>query len=205
LPTIIYTCWAVAIAYDLKIAVIFTIYFSHMLMMSGTLRNQPVMSLRTGTQIAFAVEPIIDPRSLKILGWWCQVPNNKEQLVLLAEDVRERMPSGLAVNDEDALSAAADLVRHREMLDIKFQLVHKPVKNKRQKLGKVEDFTYDESMFIQKLYVPSGLRKVFSADDVLMIDRNQIIEVTDSYILVDDGETKDSVKAAVPASAAASG
>jgi hypothetical protein len=194
----------VAIAYDLKIGVIFTIYFSHMLMMSSTLRNRPVMSLRTGTQIATALEPIIDPRSLKILGWWCQVLNNKDQLVLLAEDVREQMPSGLAVNDEDALSMPDDLVRHREMLDIKFQLINKPVKNKRQKLGKVDDFTYDDGMYIQKLYVPSGLRKVFSADDVLMIDRNQIIEVTDSYILVDDGEAKDSVKAAIPASATAS-
>lgn len=171
--------------------------------MSGTLRNQPVMSLRTGTQAAVATEPIIDPRNLKILGWWCQAPKSKEQLVLLSEDVRERMPSGLAINDEDALSTVADLVRHQETLNLKFQLIDKAVKTKHQKLGKVNDFTYDESMFIQKLYVSHSLRKVFSADDVLMVDRNQILEVTDSYILVDEADVKESAKATLPAGAAA--
>lgn len=174
-----------------------------MLMMSATLRNKPVMSLRTGTQVAIAIEPIIDPRTLKILGWWCQALKSKEQLVLLAEDVRERIPGGLAIDDVDALSASADLVRLQETLNIKFQLIDKPVKTKRQKLGKVDDFTYDESMFIQKLYVSRSLRKVFAADDVLMVDRNQILEVTDSYILVDEADVKESAKAIVPAGAGA--
>ncbi len=174
-----------------------------MLMTSGSLRNRPIMSLRSGTQVATAIEPIIDPHNLKILGWWCQAPKSKEQLVLLAEDVRERMPSGLAINDEDALSALTDLVRHHEILNIKFQLIDKPVKTKRQKLGKVSDFTYDDSMFVKKLYVSRSLVKVFTSEDVLMIDRSQILEVTDSYILVDEADAKETSKATVPAGAPA--
>src|SRR6266567_8444519 len=106
-----------------------------MLMLSKSLINQPVMSLRTGGQIAVAVEPIINPHNLKVLGWWCARAGGQRQ-VLLAEDVRETIPKGLAINDEDALSSPEDLVRHREILEIKFELMDKLVKTKRQKLGK---------------------------------------------------------------------
>jgi hypothetical protein len=147
------------------------------------------MSLRTGTQIAVAVLPVINPHNLKILGWWCETPGNQKQ-VLLAEDVREVMPNGLAVNNEEALSDTSDLVRHKEILDINFELMDKPVRTKRQKLGKVSDFSYNEGLFVQKLYVARPLRKVFTSEDTLVIDREQIIEVTDKYILVRDTEIK---------------
>ena len=159
-------------------------------MMSKSLYNRPVMSLRSEGQIGLALEPIINPHNLKILGWWCKAANSSQQTVLLAENVRELMPTGLAVDDENALSSPQDLVRHREILDIHFQLTDKLVKTKRSKLGKVSDFTYDESMFVQKIYVNRSLAKIFSSEDTLIIDRNQILEVTDHYILVDDAEVK---------------
>jgi len=147
------------------------------------------MSLRSGSQIAVAVEPIINPHNLKILGWWCKGLSGQKQ-VLLAEEVRELMPSGLAVNDEEALSAPEDLVRHKDILGIRFELMDKPVKTKRQKLGKVSDFSYNDGLFVQKLYVARPLHKVFTTEDTLIIDRNQILEVTDHYILVRDTEVK---------------
>jgi hypothetical protein len=158
-----------------------------MLMLSKSLENQPVMSLRSGSQIALAVEPVINPHNLKILGWWCKTSGGQRQ-VFLAEDVREILTSGLAVNDEDAMSPPEDLVRHSEILNIKFSLIDKIVRTKRNKLGKVNDFSYNDGMFVQKLYVARPLHKVFAADDVLIIDRTQIIEVTDNYIMVRDTE-----------------
>ncbi len=158
-------------------------------MLSSTLRNRPVMSLRTGTQIAVAAEPVINPHNLKILGWWCALPGG-QRAVLLSEDVRESMPNGLAVNNEDALSDPSDLVRHKEILEINFELMDKPVRTKRQKLGRVSDFSYNDGLFVQKLYIARPLRKVFTADDTLIIDREQILEVTDKYILVRDTEIK---------------
>jgi hypothetical protein len=160
-----------------------------MLRLSSSLLNQPVISLRTGSQIALAVEPIINPHNLKILGWWCTGPGGKRQ-VLLADDIREDMANGLAVNNEDALSEPADLVRHKEVLDIHFELMDKLVRTKRQKLGKVSDFSYNDGLFVQKLYVARPLHKVFTTEDTLIIDREQIIEVTDKYILVRDTEIK---------------
>jgi hypothetical protein len=152
------------------------------------LLNRPVMSLRSGGQIGLAETPIINPHNLKILGWWCSTPDGRQ--VLLAEELRDTMPEGLAVNDEAALSDPSDLVRHQEILDINFELMDKPVRTKRQRLGRVSDYSYNEGMFVQKLYVARPLRKVFSAEDTLIIDREQIIEVTDKYILVRDTEVK---------------
>ena len=156
------------------------------------------MSLRTGAQIGVASEPIIDPNNLKIVGWWCNGPSGNN-LVLLAEDVREMMPQGLAVNDEAAFSQANDLIRHKEVLDIRFQLLEKPVKTKRHKLGKVTDFSFNDGMVVQKLYVSKPVTKIFSSNDLLLIDRAQIVEVTDSYILVRDAEVKDTSKEPVGA------
>jgi hypothetical protein len=146
------------------------------------------MSLRTGSQIAVAQVPIINPHNLKILGWWCDGPDGRQ--VLLADEIRDFAPEGIAVNNEDALSDTGDLVRHKEVLDINFELMDKPVRTKRQRIGRVSDFSYNEGMFVQKLYVARPLRKVFSAEDTLIIDREQIIEVTDKYIMVRDTEIK---------------
>lgn len=170
-----------------------------MLKLSKSLFSLPVLSLRSGGPMAIAEEPIINPHNLKIVGWRCTV-GDKEQ-VLLIEDVREIIPEGIAVNDDADLSSPEDLVRHKEILDIRFELINKPVRTKRQKLGKVSDFSYNDGYFVQKLYVARPLHKVFSSDDTLIIDRNQIIEVTDHYILVKGTEVEEPDEELAPASA----
>jgi hypothetical protein len=170
-----------------------------MLYMSKSLLNRAVMSLQTGSQISTAIEPVIN----QILGWWCAPKGGGIKPVLLAEDVREMIPQGIAVNDESALTKPEDLVRHKEILDIKFQLIDKTVKTKSQKLGKVNDFSYNDGLFVQKLYVSRPVTKIFSGQDTLLIDRTQILEVTDHYILVKDTEVPVAEQETVPASAIA--
>jgi hypothetical protein len=97
-----------------------------------------------------------------------------------------------------------DLVRHKEILDIKFQLLEKTVKTKRHKLGKVADFSYNDGMFVQKLYVSRPVTKIFSSEDTLLVDRTQITEVTDSYILVRDTEISATEESVAPVGAIAS-
>lgn len=171
-------------------------------MMSKSLYGLPIVSMRSEGAIGTAVEPIINPHNLKIVGWWCRV-GGAERQVLLAENVRELMPDSLVVDDDSALSSPNELVRHREILDIRFRLPDKLVKTKRQRLGKVGDFTYDESMYVQKLYVNRSITKIFSSEDTLIIDRRQILEVTDNYILVDDADIKAAEKEMAPAAAPA--
>jgi hypothetical protein len=174
-----------------------------MLRMSESLLNLPVISLRVGQPIATAELPIINPHNLKIIGWWCKPFNSNSLQILLTDDVRENLSQGLAINDEDALSPPEDLVRLKEVLDSNFQLADKIVKTKRRKIGKVHDFSYNDGLFVQKLYVARSLIKVFAAEDTAIIDRTQIIEITDSYILVRDSEIKEGEEelagAAVPA------
>jgi hypothetical protein len=161
-----------------------------MLRLSQSLVNQPVISLRLGGRIATALQPIINPHNLKILGWWCKVPGHSQNMVLLAEDMREILPDGIAINDDDSLSLPEDLVRHKEVLDINFQLLEKPVRTKRHRLGRVEDYSYNDGMFVQKLYVGRPLVKVLTTEPTLIVDRSQIIEVTDTHIVVKDVDLK---------------
>jgi sporulation protein YlmC with PRC-barrel domain len=117
------------------------------------------------------------------------VAGQNNQQVLLADDVREIMPRGLAINDEADLCTPEDLVRHRELLNIRFRLMDKVVKTKRHKLGKISDYAYDQnSMFVEKLYVMRPLVKMFASEDTLIVGRNQIVEITDKYILVKDAD-----------------
>jgi hypothetical protein len=171
-----------------------------MLKLSSSLQNLNIVSLRTGGSVGLAQRPIVNPHNLKIIGWWCRMPGRPEPLVLLAEDIRETDNGGLAINDEEDITGAEDLVRQKEILDINYDLIGKPVKTKRSKLGKVSDFSYNDGLFVQKLYVERPMVKVFSMEDTLIIDRKQILEVTDHYILVNDADIK--ATEAVPAAEA---
>lgn len=165
-------------------------YTRGMLQLSGMLINRPVLSLRTGTQVATTLAPIINPNNLKIEGFYCQ-DTSRKQLILVSQDIRDVLPQGVVVNDQDVLVAPEELVRLKEVLSINFDLPGKQVVTASgQKLGKVNDYsTETESMFIKKLYVTQSLFKNFSGGN-LGIDRTQIVEITDKKIVVNDLHVK---------------
>ncbi|MEI7682763.1 MAG: hypothetical protein WCJ24_00490 [Candidatus Saccharibacteria bacterium] len=158
-----------------------------MLQLSKSLINRPVMSLRTGSQVATATMPIINPNNLKIEGWYCQDRFSKDTLILLSQDIRDVIPQGLVINDHDNLSEPGELVRLKEVLDLKFELLGKPaVTVNKQRMGKVEDFAVEvETFYIQKIYLTQPLIKSFKGG-TLSVDRNQIIEITNRKIVIDN-------------------
>jgi sporulation protein YlmC with PRC-barrel domain len=158
-----------------------------MLQLSSAFANKNVMSLRTGTPVAAITRPIINPNNLKIEGFFCQDTFNKGELVLLYQDIRELLPQGFVVDDHDVLADPAELVRLKELMELNFQLINMQViTSSKQKIGKVADFATEiETMFIQKLYVSQSVFKSFS-NGQLSVDRNQIIEINDSRILIND-------------------
>ncbi len=170
-----------------------------MLKLSKNILDLPVMSLRTGGKVAVATEPIINPHNLKIEGWYCIDTFDKKLLILLASDVRDFVPQGIAINDYDVLSEPGDLIRLKEVLDLKFEIKGKAVvTNRRRKLGKVEDYALNvKSMRIQKLYVSRPLYKSLS-DGQLSIDRSQIIEITNRKVIVREAEIKVEAPASSP-------
>ena len=159
----------------------------HMLQLSSMLINRPVLSLRTGTDVATALEPIINPGNLKIEGFYCQDSRSRQRLILVSQDVREIMPRGIIINDHDQLVQPEELVRLRPVLSVAFSLLGKPVVTASgHKVGKVGDYSVDiDSMFIQKLYVTQSIFKSINGGS-LGIDRTQIVEITDKKIVVND-------------------
>jgi uncharacterized protein YrrD len=158
-----------------------------MLRLSESLVNRPVMSLRTGQQVATAHEPIINPNNLKIEGFYCSDRFSKEELVLLYQDIRDVIAQGFVIDDHDVLTSPSELVRLKEVMDIGFMLIGKPVETvNKDKVGKVSDYATElETMYVQKIYVSQNLLKSLAGGN-LGIDRNQINEITDRKIIIND-------------------
>lgn len=158
-----------------------------MFCLSQKLVNQPVMSLRTGGQVATTERPVINPNNLKIEGFYCNDKFSGQPLILLTQDIREVMEQGLAVNDHDVLVEADELVRLKEILEINFVLLGKPVVTvSKDKVGRVNDYAVEtDSLFVHKLYVGQSLLKNFGGGN-LSVDRSQIVEITNQRIIIND-------------------
>jgi uncharacterized protein YrrD len=173
-----------------------------MLQLSASLLNQPVMSLRTGGEIAKIESVIINPNNFKIEGFYCADHFSHQKLVLLSQDIRDNIKQGIIVNDHDVLSEPDELIRLKSVLELNFELLGKPVETvSKNKIGKVNDFAVDsQSMYVQKIYVGPSLIKSLTTGQ-LSVDRNQIVEVTNRRIIIKDIEG--SIKGGAPATAPA--
>jgi hypothetical protein len=157
-----------------------------MLQLSGSLLNRPVLSLRTGGQVATTISPIINPNNLKIEGFYCQDAfERKKTVILLYQDIRDVLVSGFVVDDHDSLSDPAELVRLKDIMAIRFDVMGKPVVTSKEKIGKITDYAAEvDTMYIQKLYVSQSLLRMGGGS--LGIDRSQIVEITDKKIIIHD-------------------
>lgn len=162
-------------------------YNEDMLQLYTRLVGQAVLSLRIGKPVATVRAPIMNPRNLKIEGFYCEDHDGGGELVLLCQDVRELSRQGFIVNDQDVLVEAEDLVRLREVLDMNFQLIKKPVETvSGDKLGHVGDYAVEtSSMYVQKLYVAPPIWKSLT-EGSLSVDRTQIQEVTQKKVVIAD-------------------
>jgi uncharacterized protein YrrD len=159
-----------------------------MLQLSQALLNRPVMSLRTGGQVATTIAAIINPNNLKIEGFYCQDSfEKKKQLVLLCQDIRDIVGQGIVVNDHEVLAEPGELVRMKQVMDLQFELIGKAVVSvSKEKIGKVSDYAADgETMFVQKIYASQSLIKNFTGGG-LSIDRTQIVEITNRKVVIQD-------------------
>lgn len=158
-----------------------------MLSLSAALVTKPIMSLQTGAPVGMTNGVIINPNNLKIEGFYCQDRFEKQQKILLSQEVRDVLPQGIVVNDHHALTDPDELVRLKNILDLQFELMGKPVYTvSKDKIGKIVDFAADtETLYIQKLYVGRSLLKSLSTGQ-LSVDRTKIIEITSKKIVIQD-------------------
>jgi len=145
------------------------------------------MSLRTGTQVATATRPIINPNNLKIEGFYCTDRFNNQKLVLLYQDIRDIIDQGFVVNDHDVLTETEELVRLKDVLAINFELIGKQVETvSKQKVGKVNDYAVETTtMFIQKIYVTQSILKSLTGGS-LSVDRTQVQEITNKRVIISE-------------------
>lgn len=157
-----------------------------MLLLSTQINGAPVMSLQSGTKLGVIGDPIIDPRKLQVVAYYVLGPRVSAPSVVHIDDIREYGPLGFIVDSADeVMQLDDDLVRLQEVIKFNYTLINKPViDDLKKKLGKVSDYTLEsESFLVQKLHVTQSVVKNFNSTD-LIIHRSQIIEVTDSNILV---------------------
>ena len=159
-----------------------------MLMPIKRLIDAPIMSLQTGMPLAKTISVIIDPRKLQIAA--LRVHGNRlshQESVLHPADVREISDIGLIVDGDESLMPLDDLVRLKEVIDFKFELLGIRVENEKGRLlGKVSDFAIDpDSFLIQQLYTkPSLLKSIVTTS--LTINRSQVVNVNNQRIVVKD-------------------
>lgn len=158
-----------------------------MLKLYESIAGTQVLSLRSGGPIGTIIKPVINPNNLHIDAWFVEDNRSQERLILLSSEIREIIPQGFAVNDTDALSHPEDLVRLKDVLKLRFDLIGLQVNSESgKKYGKVNDYAYETGgMFIHKIYAGQSLVKNFGSG-ALSIDRTQIIEVTNRRIIIED-------------------
>lgn len=162
-----------------------------MLQLSAGLLNASVMSLRTGDEIARVTQAIINPGNLKVEGFYCLDRYNKQELILLSQDIRDILPKGLVVNDFDVLVDAGELVRLKKVLSINYNPLGKQVVTvDKRKVGKVSDYAVEtSSMYIQKLYVSQSIMRSLT-NGSLSIDRSLVHEITPKRIVITELNSK---------------
>lgn len=157
-----------------------------MILIGSTLLHMPVMGLQTGSELAKLGRPIIDPGNLSIVAYELDgaMLESHPTLVRIA-DVRELSDVGMIVDSSDEFVAPGDVIKLHEIYKLKFNLVGMTIADeKRQRLGKVTDFTLETNgFFVQQLTVKRPFLKSFT-DTELLIHRSQIIEINNDAIVV---------------------
>lgn len=161
-----------------------------MLIDATRLAKIPVMSLQTGGQLAMTKAPVIDPRNLTILAYELDGPNlDIKPAFLLISDIRELSNLGLIVDSSDEFVGLSDVIKLEEVYNFGFGLIGKKVTDENNhKLGQVDGYSIEPTSFmIKQLNVRRPLLKSFT-DTELIIDRTQIVNVSDDGITVKNDE-----------------
>lgn len=168
-----------------------------MLISLAELTSIPVMSLQTGVEVAYTVEPIVDPSTLDILAYELDGESlDTTPAFLRVQDIRELSDLGFIIDSSDSLSDLDDFVTHADLYKNPVQIEGMRVLDDRSTLlGKVEAAIMDTQTFrIEQLQVKPPLFKRFMETN-LLISRAQIKEITDDTIIVRSATLKDKVEA----------
>ncbi len=162
-----------------------------MLIAASRLIGTPILSMQATGQIASISSAIVDPVSLKIIGFFLAGPlvNKSPANILDVSSIREYSRYGMVIDSIDELVEPDDVIKISKVLELNFELLDLKVETKKgSKLGKVSDYVVTNDNFtVQQIIVKRPLLKSFM-DPELTIPRKEIVEVTDYKIIVKDEE-----------------
>lgn len=171
-----------------------------MLITESQLLNIPVMGLQTGTELARTNQAIVDPRTLKIMAYELSgALLDTSPSFLRVEDIRELGELGMIVDSSDEFVGLDDIIKLKEVYDLHFSLIGLQVlDDKKHKLGKVTGYTVEMGSYVvQQLNVKRPIIKSLG-DTELLIHRSQILEITDTTVIVKSGKVNaEPIKSAI--------
>ncbi len=144
------------------------------------------MSLQTGQPIATVDRPVVNAANLEVMALLCRTSRRRTNVILM-RDIRQFANDCVIIDSFDDIEDAGEIVRLKEIMQRDFNPLDKLVANESgHKLGHVEDYTINlKSQMIQKLYVHQSLMKSILFNS-LVIDRTQIIDISDKQFTVKD-------------------
>lgn len=163
-----------------------------MLLSDSQLIDTPIMGLQTGKELARTSVAIINPHNLSIIAYRISGPHiDHDPSYLRIADIREIGSLGMIIDSSDEFIEPDDIVSDLEIYEIEYTLEGKKVIDENhKKIGKTSGYVVDiDSFVIQQLVVKRPFLKSFH-DDELLIHRGQIVEVTDTTIIIRSGNTK---------------
>ena len=165
-------------------------YNKNMLIPASKIISNPVLSMQSADAVGFVSFPIVDPESFKIIAFLLKGPQiNKVNEVLPVSFIRENSELGFIIDSIQDLAARDEIVKIDKILSLNFNPINlKVITKKGTKLGHVIDYTTTSDNFsIQQIIVKRPLIKSFQ-DSALTIPRSEIVEITDTKIIVKNEE-----------------
>lgn len=156
--------------------------------LASKLVGLPILSLQNAETLSHITGLVMEPGNLEVLAIRCQpTAEVRRHPVILMRDVRQFAIDCILIDAAETMDEGDEIVRLTPLLEKPWQPVGLAVvTDLRRKVGHVEDFTVNlDSHRLQKLYVrPPLLRSLIGSS--LIIDRNQVIDVTPKEIVVRD-------------------
>lgn len=154
----------------------------------------PIISLQTGQTIGKLGNAIVNLEKLEIVAFFVTENPIGPEATLMIRDIRQLAKDCLVIDSADEIANSSEIVRIQQLLNSGYKVVGLPVFTQSgTRLGNVIDFTINwETKLISKLYVKPKLWQRFLSSN-LVIDRLQIVEVTNSRVTTSDATSKQTI------------
>jgi len=169
-----------------------------MQLLRSHLLGRQIFNIQGGYDMASVIDILVRKDDLKVLLFSLKKHDDlKQTYYLMPDDIRQIVTQRILVDREDKISEADDLIRYSNDIKHPFTLLGALVVTvSGKKLGKVIDHSCDDQFFeVKKIYVNVGLWDKLLQDQ-LIIDRKDVVDVTDKNIVVRDNYAKS--KQAIP-------